>query len=239
MSELPGLAKWRTSALRRFRKAQLALGVERVSCRYFGARYEVSLREGIGYDIATRLFEYRNLDRFLKECTRRRPTVFADVGANIGLYTCAVGMNGSSGGVIAFEPEPDLFGKLARNVSLNQICVDLHQAAVGATDGEARLKIIGGHNRGLSHVSESGDITVPMRSLDRAISVRGAVIAIKIDVEGFELDVLAGAKALFKENTGYAQIEAHGERKQEVTEVMAPLGWRRVGAHGFDVMFEK
>src|SRR5262249_51575167 len=42
MSELPGLAKWRTSALRRFRKAQLALGVERVSCRYFGARYEVS-----------------------------------------------------------------------------------------------------------------------------------------------------------------------------------------------------
>ncbi len=239
MSELPGLAKWRTSALRRVRKTQLALGVERVRCRYFGARFDVSLREGIGYDIATALFEYRNLDRFLRECARRRPAVFVDVGSNVGLYACAVAVGRLSPRVLAFEPEPDLFRALTRNVALNGIHVDLRQAAVGSADGEARLKIVSGHNRGLSHVSDSGDLAVPMRSLDSAIALRGGVIAVKIDVEGFEMDVLAGAQALFKENAGYAQIEAHGERKTEVADVMAALGWRRAGAHGFDVMFER
>ena len=47
MSELPRFAKWRTSALRRLRTIQLALGMDRVNCRYFGARFEVSLREGL------------------------------------------------------------------------------------------------------------------------------------------------------------------------------------------------
>jgi hypothetical protein len=49
----------------------------------------------------------------------------------------------------------------------------------------------------------------------------------------------AGARAPFKENDGYAQIEAHGDRKETVAAIMNELGWHQVGAHGFDVMFER
>lgn len=239
MGELPELAKWRTSALKRYRAAQRAVGRNAITCRYFGARFSVDLGDLIGNDIAIGRFEYRNLDRLLKECSRRRPAIFIDVGANIGLYACAVGANRLAQTLAAFEPAPELFRELQSNVRLNRIAADLFQAAAGATDGVTRLNVITGHNRGLSHVSDAGEIATPMRALDSAIRIRGDTIAIKIDVEGFESDVIAGARALLSENGGYAQIEAHGDQKKAVAAAMGGLGWRQVGAHGLDVMFER
>lgn len=239
MGELPELAKWRTSALKRYRALQRAIGRDAITCRYFGARFSVNLGDLIGNDIAICRFEYRNLDRLLKECRQRRPAIFIDVGANLGLYACAVGANRLAQTVAAFEPEPNLFCELRSNVRLNGIAADLYQAAAGAVDGVTRLQVIKGHNRGLSHVSGDGETATPMRALDSAITVRGDTIAAKIDVEGFELDVLAGARALFKDNGGYAQIEAHGEQKKMVGAIMDGFGWRPAGAHGLDLMFER
>ena len=67
-----------------------------------------------------------------------------------------------------------------------------------------------------------------------------ARLAIKIDVEGFENEVLSGATQLLGRNGGYAQIEAHGdEAASHLIDRMAGLGWRFRDRYGLDVRFEK
>jgi FkbM family methyltransferase len=126
----------------------------------------------------------------------RAGDLFADVGANIGSYTVlASGVVGCS--TVAFEPDPAAAAALERNVKLNKIAerVELRISAVGEQDSEARFSI------GLdtqNHVVTSADATgrsVPMQTLDRALSGRIPIL-IKIDVEGYEAEVLRGARAV-------------------------------------------
>jgi FkbM family methyltransferase len=239
MSEQPFVAKWRTSALKRIRGVQALCGRKSITCTYLGARFTVDLDDLVGYDIAINRFEYRNLTRFLAACRRRRPAVFLDVGANIGTYTCAVGVSGVPA-VFAFEPVPQLFAELQHNVGLNGFCADLRAVAVGDREGVARFTFPAGSNRGLAHVTEDGEIEVPMTALDKVLSHRDDVIAVKMDVEGFEAHVLDGAHELFSRNGGYAQIEARSDADIDaVTTRMSAFGWRQAGRHGLDLMFER
>ncbi len=239
MSEQPFMAKWRTSALKRIRRMQAKRGRKILTCSYLGARFTVDLDDLVGYDIAVNRFEYRNLTRFIAECRRRRPAVFVDVGANIGTYTCTVGVSGVPA-VVAFEPVPHLFQELKHNVGLNGLSADLHEAAVGDHEGIVRLTSPAGTNRGLAHVSADGELSVPMLTLDKVVPHRDDVIALKIDVEGFEAHVLDGARELFCRNSGYAQIEARTDADIEaVTTRMLAYGWRGTGQHGLDIMFER
>ncbi len=239
MSEQPFVAKWRTSALKRVRRLQALCGQKGVTCSYFGARFNVNLDDLVGYDIAINRFEYRNMSRFLAACRRRRPAVFVDVGANIGAYACTVGIIGVPA-VVAFEPIPQLFRELEHNIALNRLPAELHAAAVGDREGFARFTSPPGLNRGLAHVADDGELTVPMMTLDKTIAHRDDVVALKIDVEGFEPHVLDGARELIGRNGGYAQIEARTEPDlAAVVTRMTALGWRQVGRHGLDIMFER
>jgi FkbM family methyltransferase len=239
MSEQPFVAKWRTSALKRIRRVEAYCGRKHLTCRYFGARFAVDLDDLIGYDIAVNRLDYRNLARFLAECRRRHPSVFVDVGANIGTYTCAVGISGVPA-IVAFEPWPQLFRELQHNVGLNGLAAELHPVAAGDREGIVRLTSPQGRNRGLAHVSDDGELSIPMTTLDKMLPQRNGVIAIKLDVEGFEARVLDGAREFLGHNGGYAQIEARYEADIDaVTTRMLALRWRKAGAHGLDVMFER
>jgi FkbM family methyltransferase len=128
----------------------------------------------------------------------RAGDLFADVGANVGSYTIlASGVVGCC--TVAFEPDPITAAALERNISLNKIAerVELRRSAVGDQDGGARFSI------GLdtqNHVVSGADATgrfVPMQTLDRALFDNGHIpILIKIDVEGYEAEVLRGARAV-------------------------------------------
>lgn len=124
-----------------------------------------------------------------------RPSdLFVDVGANVGSYTvlaaAAVGAR-----CISFEPDSAAFAALMENLKINGITsrVEASPAAVGATSGQ--VAFTPGRDT-LGHV-------LPEASLDSADRVRlvalddsleGRVPAlIKIDVEGFEAEVLRGA----------------------------------------------
>ena len=238
MSEQPFVAKWRTSALKRIRGVQAYCGRSRLICRYLGARFEVDLADLIGYEIAINRLDYRNMVRFLAECRRRRPAVFVDVGAHTGAYACVVGITGVP--TVAFEPVPHLFRELRHNAGLNGLRAELHPMAVGDREGGARLTMPAGRNRGLAQVSEDGDLSVPMTTLDKMLPQRETIIAAKLDVEGFEAKVLDGAREFFGSNGGYAQIEARTAADIDaVTTRMLAYGWRRAGGHGLDVMFER
>lgn len=178
---LPIVTKYRTSALRRLRKLQRSIGWTEVSCRYFGARFVVQLTDLVGFEIATGRFEYHNLKRMLRECRARRPDIFIDVGANIGLYSCVLGRAGVVGVVSAFEPDPLLHRELVANTERNGVAADNVLAAAGFSTGSVRFTRAGHDNRGLGRVSADGE-EVRAIALDDHVPLRGKVVALKVDV---------------------------------------------------------
>ena len=97
-------------------------------------------------------------------------------------------------------------------------------------------------NLGLAKIDRTGAgrYSVDVVALDDEVDIRGSAIVIKIDVEDYELEVLAGAARLLGSNGGYAQIEGHGdERAMQITDIMRGHGWRLVDRHGIDLRFER
>jgi FkbM family methyltransferase len=126
-----------------------------------------------------------------------RPTDIAiDVGGNIGVYSYALSRLARR--VVTFEPNPDLALHL-RSLRLKN--VEVREIALSAAPGQAVLSMPdrpNGHGYGsLKPDFTTGEklksFTVAMDRLDNVDL--GAVAFIKIDVEGFEEDVLAGASA--------------------------------------------
>lgn len=126
-----------------------------------------------------------------------------DVGANIGIYTRFFsGLAAVSGRVHAFEPAPSNYKRLRENAE-HFTNVSLNHAAVGDCSGTIRLFVSDELN--VDHRTfDSGDgrkgIDVPVVSLDEYFSAGHRVDLIKIDVQGYELSVLQGAKRVLAEN---------------------------------------
>jgi FkbM family methyltransferase len=124
-----------------------------------------------------------------------------DVGANIGLYTILAASRARDGRVIAIEPHPIAADRLARNVRMNSLTnVDVHVAAAGAHRGEARLTAdLDTVNHIVTSTETARSITVPVVPLDHIVAPGSKVALVKLDAEGFEAEVLAGARRLLAE----------------------------------------
>jgi FkbM family methyltransferase len=133
-----------------------------------------------------------------------RPKLIVDVGANIGLFTVAAALAFPEARILAFEPNPAIFACLAENSKAFGARVTVRQCAIGKAKGEAMLfpggpinhaRSSGAHLMNAAHWSapEAG-VSVPLSTLDEELAdLAGDAGLIKIDVEGFEQDVLEGA----------------------------------------------
>ena len=128
--------------------------------------------------------------------------LFLDVGANVGTYTIWAAECGAE--VIALEPAADTFGLLLENIALNDYQVRAIQAAAGPYCGTARL------TAGLDSVNRldpDGPVETGLVTIDSLIGDRH-VVGMKVDVEGFEIDVLRGCtRALSEHRIGLIQLE--------------------------------
>ena len=138
----------------------------------------------------------------LRQVLRPGMTV-VDVGANIGVYTHFLArLVGPTGRVHAFEPASANFRRLqASTAGLSQ--VQAVHAAVGGSSGSIRLYESDELN--VDHRTfDSGDgrraTEVRLVSLDDHLTAGTRVDFIKIDVQGYELQVLQGAQRVFTEN---------------------------------------
>lgn len=120
-----------------------------------------------------------------------------DVGANVGAYTLlAARLVGPTGRVIAIEPTPSTVHALRTSIALNGLSnlVETHALALGRSDGEGELhcEATSGHNSLLPSASGGTEsVAVEVKRGDTLLKqLRPALI--KIDVEGWELDVLEG-----------------------------------------------
>jgi FkbM family methyltransferase len=133
--------------------------------------------------------------------------VVLDIGANIGLSVVALAALVPRGRVLAVEPGPATAEALARTIALNGLeeRVTVERSAIGAATGEAAFHADAAHSAG-SKLVDAGTmdrerlappLTVPVTTVD-ALLARHALPRldlVKVDVEGFEGDVLDGAAA--------------------------------------------
>jgi FkbM family methyltransferase len=135
-----------------------------------------------------------------------------DVGAHVGYYTLlAATLVGRAGNVHAFEPNPRNARFLARHLRINGIPnVTVTEAAVAAAEATARFDF--GSGSGTGHLAVAGPLEVRVTSLDHYCREHAVTpAAIKIDVEGGELDVLAGADAVLAQRPTLF-LSTHGAR---------------------------
>ena len=138
--------------------------------------------------------------------------VFWDIGANIGLLSLfAAKVAGPLGKVISFEPAPDTFAFLQHNVS-GISNIKAIQSGVGCHDGSATFGVRKSHLEGSFAQNElnlpTEMVTVPICTLDQFFEGAPPSL-IKIDVEGFELEVLKGADRLLSSAHPTLIIEIH------------------------------
>lgn len=159
----------------------------------------------------SRLCEMLYFDQFEPETrsfldTFLRPgDVFLDVGANVGLYAIAAArVIGNAGQVHAFEPCSQTFSRLAENVRLNGLRnVQCHRLALSDSNAEAQLALAkdgfdAWNSLGTPYMGETGGHeTVQTMALDSFATehrLSGSRCTIKIDVEGWESQVLSGGR---------------------------------------------
>jgi len=162
---------------------------------------------------------------------------FVDVGANVGGYSvraCKIGAR-----VIAVEPDPDNCRVLKLNLELNR-CTNAHVLNIAAGSKEEVRQLYEGDKCAPSGYTLKQDegvrkvkCTVEVKPLDAAITPLLSdewVNLLKIDVEGFEVEVIKGASNLLK-RTRYVIVEVIPSTKSKILEVLdllRPLGFKLI-----------
>lgn len=128
----------------------------------------------------------------------RKTDLFVDVGANIGSYT-VLASKSIGAKCISIEPIPSTFNHLLDNVNLNGIAENVNclNIALGSKTGFIRMTSkLDCCNRALPNGYQTKDsITVPVRTIDDVVGTMQPVL-IKIDVEGYESEILNGANSI-------------------------------------------
>jgi FkbM family methyltransferase len=145
-------------------------------------------------------YQYRARDAAIAMCNQKR--ICLDIGANVGLWSCDLVRSFEH--VIAFEPVVEFIECFKKNVTSNNYT--MHQIALGRTESVVEMNIVQG-NTGHSHINQQsiGKGTIPLKTLDSFGLLN--VDMIKIDVEGFEGEILAGAIETIKKNKPILVIE--------------------------------
>jgi FkbM family methyltransferase len=208
-------------------------------------------RDGITYELDPSCMAQWWVFWGLQDATREKlyslvkpGDVVLDVGTNIGEtllhFARLVGRNGR---VYGFEPDEKNFANVQRNISLNDFRnVEVFKLGVSDTRASQRLYRVDAHNLGMNRILNDDeavsfeDFTVIQTdTIDNVVSKKGLakVDLIKIDIEGFEMHALRGAKNVLQEfrpalfiETGYSRLLKLGTSPAEMMDYLARFGYK-------------
>ncbi|MFO0951488.1 MAG: FkbM family methyltransferase [Isosphaeraceae bacterium] len=168
--------------------------------RVFGYQMTLDLAGHVGQMIYLGAYEREETE--LVHRWLRPGMTFLDVGANLGYFTLLASRRvGPSGRVIACEPSPSLHARLSETLRRNGLPVELHQIGLGDADAVVSLYETpeSYNNPTPSMLGANGStkgVGVPVRRLDDCLDAWSvpSVDLLKIDVEGYEPRVFAGAE---------------------------------------------
>lgn len=166
---------------------------------------------------------------------------FLDIGANMGYYTLGMPRINPDLKVHSFEPQPVTYKTLVRNLELNSLSgnVTTHNCGLGAENSVLTMFIprftgSGGGSFANLHVEEGEPevFETPVYSLDKYLDSQSAPDLVKVDVEGFEFEVMLGGQETVSRNKPTIVIELlrkwmkpFGRHPQDVIDLLVPRGY--------------
>jgi FkbM family methyltransferase len=192
------MTRWRIRGGNRLVGIAEQLGMLNVVAQYQlgrGVRFNVPLfRADTCWDLRDiEEYERRLIQSFCRLLKPLFAVVLFDCGADIGTFSALVcSQTAHVSRVIAFEPNPDVARFMRRNLSQLQIPSKAITKAVGCFNGTGRLEVPDYDTSDHARFLVPGDGPLEVVTID-SFGVRSGDVAIKIDVEGGELEVLQGA----------------------------------------------
>ena len=169
------------------------------------------------------------------------PPIAIDIGANIGVYSHYLSefIEKFHGRCIGFEPRSDILGRLKKNVKKKNYTAE--RLALSDEIGFADLYLPASHENSsliaFDHFSGFKKERVNLFTLDNYVSLKNispqAIIFIKVDVEGYELEVLSGgeitissAKPIIMCESENRHLLPQGKTVQFLIDFMKNIGFR-------------
>jgi FkbM family methyltransferase len=165
-------------------------------------------------------YEGTLIDLFLAKIPQIRRRVVFDIGANVGTHSLAFARAFDC--VHAFEPNPSLWECFERNIKLNGFNdVTLHRVALGDVNGRVPFYVTDTTNFGLGTLSSFPQYDVALVKAPSVDLVTGDAVvtsekievvdAVKIDVQGFECQVLKGMQETLRRSSPIVWVEVGPE----------------------------
>lgn len=154
---------------------------------------------------------------------------YLDIGANVGNHTVYMSLLSDAYEVLSFEPHPEIFKCLNENVAKNKCDnVRTYNVGLGSESGKLKMSDIDLKNCGSTKISEDGSVEVDIITLD-SLDLTD-VSLIKIDVEGFEANVIDGSLKTIEKNKPILITEAATKQEFDLLKgKIEPLGYRTDG----------
>lgn len=172
-------------------------------------------------------------------------TVF-DIGSYTGVYALVAAKSNKNLKIRAFEPNPDLFSALEKNLKLNRVGnVKAEQMALDKEPGEAYLYLNHDIHTSIGSLVQSSSagkkILVNKTTLDIYCENNSinCIDLMKIDVEGYETNILQGGMSIIMKSNPIILMESLSQKTLETQyELLSKLGYLnplQVNGDGFDL----
>ena len=222
------------------------LGVRSYVISAQGARFRVDTADYVDRAVVVfGMWDEAQIERLATLASTQRFDAFLDIGANTGFYSVMFAVKNLCPRIVAFEPDPGNYARLIDNLRLNDLTdrVEAMPLALGERAGEVKLYEGWKGNRGESTIAvpeqtpQDKSHLVRVARLDDLYALTGQRLMLKIDVEGYEFEVLAGMARTLRDNACYVQIEHYGTRQNDLKAVFAGFGYRFLDTYDIDHYF--
>ena len=187
------------------------------------------------------IFDRSSYEMCVRNMSARKKRIALDCGAHVGSWSLP--LSAEFDYVHAFEVDPDNFSYLEKNTE-GVKNIALWNIALGSCNDPISISK-GSQNSGQSHIVFDPRGGVMMRRLDDVIGedAHARVDFIKLDVEGFELPVLVGAKSIIKLSSPLIMVEMNGLSERygykdgDLREYLNSLGYDKIAACNKDFLY--
>lgn len=197
----------------------------------YGARFLFDWRHSLDKKVALELYEYDQITYLTKSLDRVRPDMFVDIGSHAALYSIVMKTRFPEIEVHAFEPDRTNLYQLHANLFVNKLQNSIKVYEHGLSNKAGSVSFDTSEetsSRGTRRISTSGNIEIEVKRLDDVLDSHGRTVAIKIDVEGHECQVVEGARKFLSSNRCFLQIESDGNNLVLLTQRLNELGYKLV-----------
>lgn len=189
-------------------------------------------------------YEFENLDFICKHWddgkvrAKIENGTLVDIGANIGNHTLYFFFECGIKKAYCFEPITSTFNILQKNITINSLekKTKLINCAVGATESMASVSHYEKENIGATQISVDDNGRIPLIKLD-SLQIEDVVDIIKIDVEGFEKQVIQGCLETINKNKPFILIEIQPENLDSICNTLHTIGYHHIQLIGINYLF--